>query len=124
MKKAVLAGLQVAFLYGIYQLGNGIAELFGLFIPGSIIGMLLLFGLLISGVVKTGWFDRGASFLLSRLPFLFIPVTVGVMNYLDLFTGEGLLAVAAVLVSTALVMTGGGWISQETARRKERMERG
>ncbi len=124
MKAAVFTGLQVVFLYVIYLIGNRIAAALGLFIPGSIIGMLLLFGLLASGMVRAGWFDRGASFLLSRLPLLFIPVTVGVMNYLDLFKGEGLLAVAAVLASTALVMAGGGWVSQKTARRKERMEKG
>lgn len=104
MKKEILTILQLGILYGIYSIGMLIQSFFDLAIPGSIIGMLLLFLLLNLKVAKEKWLSLGAQFLLSRLPLLFLPATVGVMNYFPFFKGKGLLSVAIVLVSTFLVM--------------------
>ncbi len=104
MKKAFLTFLQLSILYGIYLIGMAIQSFFDLSIPGSIIGMLLLLFLLQIKVVKEKWLSLGTQFLLSRLPLLFLPATVGLMNYFPLFKGKGLLSVVIVLVSTFLVM--------------------
>jgi holin-like protein len=41
--------------------------------------MLLLLGLLMSGIVKLEWFESVASLLLTHLAFFFIPIAVGLM---------------------------------------------
>lgn len=111
--------LHIFFLTCIYLFGNWIQETLGLFIPGSVIGMLLLFGLLITNVIKVQWIEAGAAFLNKYLALLFVPVTVGIVNYLGLFAGKGILLFVIVMVSTALVMGGSGLISEWVHRQKK-----
>lgn len=87
--------------------------------PGSIIGMLLLFGLLMTGKFKAAWVEKGASFLLAHLSLLFIPITVGVIDFFDLFKGRGLFSIIVVSLSTILVMVTSSFVSQWLAERKE-----
>ncbi|OEH91769.1 CidA/LrgA family protein [Bacillus solimangrovi] len=111
---------QIAILFGFYYIGVGIQVVLNLFIPGSIIGMLLLFVLLKMNVIKLKWIDGGASFLLSHLPLLFIPVTVGIIDYFSLFKGKGFLSLIVVILSTVIVMISSAYASQFIAIRKER----
>lgn len=111
--------IQISILYIIYQIGNWIQEALNLFIPGSVIGMILLFLLLCFGILKPSWTEVGAQFMLRHLAFFFIPATVGIMNYLDLFQGKGILLLVIVIVSTLLVMLTSGWVSQLVLTRKE-----
>jgi holin-like protein len=96
--------LQLAFLYAIYLLGVFIQTIGNLSVPGSIIGMLLLFGALHFNIVKREWFSLGGSLLLKQLPLFFIPATIGVIDYLDLFKGIGLITIGIALLSTVIVM--------------------
>ena len=112
--------LHIAFLYGIYLLGNWIQEVLGLVIPGSVIGMIILFILLSTKIIKISWIETGAKFMVNNLALFFIPATVGIMNYFDLFSGKGFLLVVIVLFSTFLVMASSGITSQWIMRRKER----
>lgn len=122
---------QIGILYVFYYIGLWIQHTFHLLMPGSIIGMILLFCLLITKRFKTTWIDKGAGFLLSHLPLLFIPVTVGVIDFFDLFKGRGIFSIIDVILSTILVMVTSslvaGWIAErkvsfekiETRERKE-----
>ncbi|WP_373894239.1 CidA/LrgA family protein [Virgibacillus natechei] len=112
--------IHIAVLYGIFLLGNGIADYFNLFIPGSVIGMLLLFVLLMTGVIKASWIAEGARTIINHLALFFIPATVGIMNYFDLFAGKGSLLVVIVLISTVMVIVTAGHVSQALMLRKER----
>ncbi|WLR50284.1 CidA/LrgA family holin-like protein [Bacillus tianshenii] len=112
--------VQIAFLFGFYFIGTWIQEALNLFIPGSIIGMLLLFTMLKAKIIKLHWIESGASFLLSHLPLLFIPVTVGIMDYFSLFKGKGALSLLVVFLSTVLVMITSAYASQWIALRQER----
>lgn len=104
--------LHILILYAFYYIGVWIQTTFNLFVPGSIIGMLLFFLLLTTKVLKVKWIENGTQFLLRHMPLLFVPVTVGIINYLNLFSGKGFVLVLIVLISTAIVMTSGGWIAQ------------
>ncbi|WP_096152901.1 MULTISPECIES: CidA/LrgA family protein [Bacillus] len=120
--KIIIISLQVILLYGLYQLGTIIKSLFNLPIPGSIIGMLLLFLLLSFGIIKDFFLQEGASFLLLYMPLLFIPATVGIMEYFSLFGGKSMLMPLAVLVSTLLIMAVSGTVGQKAAVRMERKQ--
>jgi holin-like protein len=120
MKKAFLTILQLGILYGIYYIGSTIQSLLDLSVPGSIIGMLILFVLLQLKVVKEKWLSLGAPFLLSRLPLLFLPATVGLINYLPFFRGKGLLSVAIVIVSTFMVMVISARVSDFLSTRSDK----
>lgn len=119
-KKSLVIIGHVGVLYAFFLLGRWLQQTFNLFIPGSIIGMLLLFLVLLTGRFKLAWVEEGAAFLLRHLPLFFIPVTVGIMEYTDLLLGEGFLLVVITIISTLIVMAAAGWTSEQLARGKER----
>lgn len=53
------------------------------FLPGSIIGMILLLIALITKVVKIDDVDAVGTFLTNNMAFFFIPAAVSVMEYFD-----------------------------------------
>ncbi|RDW17404.1 CidA/LrgA family protein [Oceanobacillus chungangensis] len=110
---------QIVILYLFFLLGEWIQQSLHLFIPGSVIGMIILFLLLLLNVVKLSWIDLGSKFIIRHLALLFIPVTVGVIEYLNLFKGDGLILVFIVIISTLLVMISSGLLSQWLVQRKE-----
>ena len=95
--------LAVAF----YLLGEFIAQVAALPIPGSVLGLLLLFcALAISDRIHAATAD-GADVLLKLIPIFLIPIGVGIERYLFNFTaGLGLLLavdILALVVSAAAV---------------------
>ncbi|MGR3764377.1 CidA/LrgA family protein [Rossellomorea sp. NS-SX7] len=68
--------IQILILCTFYEAGKWIADFFHLPIPGSIIGMLLLFTLLISGIIKEKVLLEGANFFLKYFSFYFLPLSV------------------------------------------------
>ncbi|WP_260445647.1 CidA/LrgA family protein [Metabacillus elymi] len=119
MMKYVLTILQISCLLTIYLIGVLIQKVCNLTVPGSIIGMILLFGALYFRIIKREWITLGSSLLLKYLPMLFIPATVGVIDYLDLFMGSGLITIGIVLVSTIIVMVTSARISDVLLTRGE-----
>jgi holin-like protein len=109
---------QIGLLYIIYILGVWIQETLHLIIPGSIIGMMILFILLSTKAIKSDWIKEGSRFLIKHMALLFLPVTVGIISFLDLFIGNGFLIIVTVLVSTFLVMACTGIVSQQLENRK------
>ena len=98
----------------LYQLvGEVLARLLSLPVPGPVIGMALLFATLLVrerlGVhpVPT-YLQDTASALLQHLSLLFVPAGTGVMLYLQLIADEWLPIGAALILSTfaGLAVTG------------------
>ena len=80
-------------------------------IPGSIIGMLLLFLALLIKLIKIEDVKKGGTTLTQYLSFFFIPLTVGVLDYLNIlsqnafkFMGVMALTLIATYVVTAKVV--------------------
>ncbi|MBP2110095.1 holin-like protein [Paenibacillus silagei] len=120
MKKITLGLLQVAGLTVFSLLVNGLTSLLHIPLPGSIIGMILLFLLLESGVIRLNWVEAGASWLLAELLLFFIPSAIGVMNYSKLLESFGLQVLAVVLVGTFAVMASSGLLTGMIYKVKER----
>ena len=89
----------------VYQLiGEVIALVFKLPVPGPVIGMLLLF---LSLLARRGVSDNlrnTANGLLSHLSLLFVPAGTGVMVHLGRVADEWLAIVAAIIGSTVLTI--------------------
>lgn len=81
--------------------------------------MIILFLLLAANVIKPDWIEEGARFMVDHLVLFFIPATVGIINFFDLFAGKGFLLIFIVLFSTVLVMSSSGVTSQWLMARKE-----
>lgn len=120
MKKLALGLLQVAGLMVFSLLINALTSFLHIPIPGSIIGMALLFLLLESGVISLNWVEIGATWLLAELLLFFIPSAIGVMNYSSLMETSGLQVLAVVLIGTFAVMACSGLLTGAIYKVKER----
>ena len=91
----------------------------GVPIPGGVLGLLLFYLALQTGLIRVKWVERAANLLLRHMVLLFVPLTVGLMEMGQLLSRQAGAIVASLLVSTAavLVTTGllGRWLlPQET----------
>lgn len=115
--------IQIACLYLFYLAGVSIQQYLQLSMPGSIIGMFLLFFCLTLKIIRLPLLKEGSSMLLSHLSLLFIPATVGLIDHFDLFSGKGIVSALVALFSTALVMISAAAIGQRLTMRTEASEK-
>ena len=113
---------QIAILWVFYYIGVLIVEWTNIFIPPSIIGLVLLWALLMLNIINAKLIQDGASFLIAFLTLFFIPSTVGVVEYPELLTLSGLLLVLAVFVSTVMVIIITGKVSQFIERKEQEVK--
>ncbi|HEX2913561.1 MAG TPA: CidA/LrgA family protein [Chloroflexia bacterium] len=102
--------IQILGLWVINQAGYWLEGAIGLEVPGNVLGLLILFGLLWSGIVRVEWFDLGSSFLTRHLSFFFIPIAVGLMDLGEMWSFYGLVLLAILLISALL----GIFVSSQT----------
>jgi len=84
--------------------GNAVSSLLPITIPGSIIGMLILFCLLSMQILPFRWVKPGCNLLIRYMALLFVPIGVGVMNYYDQLRTQFGPLVVSCLVSTIIVL--------------------
>lgn len=85
-------------------------------LPGSIIGMILLFICLLTGIIKLEMIEGITKFLLDHLAFFFIPAGVGLIAYVGIIKENLLPIVVICFVTTFLVMLVTGWTVQAIKR--------
>ncbi|PEW79912.1 holin [Bacillus cereus] len=110
--KYVTLLLQVGVLYVFSLVGTWIQGEFHLSMPGSLIGMLMLFLLLATRILPLKWFEEGAEKLIVFLPLFLIPSTTGLMEYGPFLFSKGSVIFLLVVVSTVVTLIISGYISQ------------
>ncbi len=103
---------QFGIIFGCLALGELLALIPGLGIPGSIWGMLILTFFLQRGIVRTETIKPVCKFLISNMAFFFIPPGVALMLYFDLIAKEWLPITVATIVSILLVLLVTGHLHQ------------
>ncbi|MCH6266298.1 CidA/LrgA family protein [Neobacillus citreus] len=88
----------------IYLIGNGLVHWLNLPVPGSIVGMALLFLGLTLKVCKLKWVEAIAQLHIKHITLLFIPFAVGVWHYTGIFRVEGLKLTAILAASSIAVL--------------------
>ena len=89
-------------------------------VPAGIYGMVLLFVLLCTGVVRLETVHTVGTFLIEIMPVMFIPAVVGVLDSWDTLRSMLLPAVIALLPVTWIVMAAAGHTTQALIRGKRR----
>ncbi|XNN69116.1 CidA/LrgA family holin-like protein [Bacillus pumilus] len=120
LKTPLIAVLQIMALFVFAKLMNVLAAFLHLRIPGTILGILVIFLLLHFKIIQLKWIELGAVWLLGELLLFFIPSAVGVIDYGTLLSQSGTSIVLVVLLSTFVVMLSTGIMTQMIAKRKER----
>ena len=98
----MLPGIFIVLLF--YCLGEFTAWLINGFVPGWVIGMVLLFVALCLKVVKPEPLTPVARFLCDNMALFFLPAGVGVVNALDILSRYWETVLLACAVSTVIVI--------------------
>lgn len=101
-------------------LGQIVADLFGLPVPGPVLGFAIMFLLLIARPPLAAALAPAADGLLRHLGLLFVPAGVGIILYFDLLRAEWLPLVVSVVVSTLIGMAATALIFDRLLKRAER----
>ena len=80
--------VQIGIVFGICLLGELIAKLLPFVFPSSVISMILLFLLLLSGLLKVEHIREKGDFLLKNMAFFFIPSGVALIEQMDVLKGK------------------------------------
>lgn len=99
-----------AFLvvFGCLFLGEVFIRLTHLPLPASIIGLLLLFFALQTGVVELETVQSLAKIMLDYLVLMVVPACISIMQYLDIIQKELWILLLATSLSTFLVLIATG----------------
>lgn len=109
---------QLAIILAISLAGEVLSTVLPLPIPASIYGILILFGLLVSRVLRVDDIRETSSFLIAFMSMLFIPAGVGLMTSFPLLAENLLAYVVITAVSTVVVMVVTGRAAQAVIRRE------
>ncbi len=118
----------LTLLLGFQLIGEVIARLLDLPLPGPVIGLALLFaGLITLGRVPEG-LRTASEGLLRYLALLFVPAGVGIMVHYQRLGSDALAIAAALVASTAIALAVTGavfqWRRLQPRARRERDETG
>ncbi|QIZ08973.1 CidA/LrgA family protein [Priestia megaterium] len=106
----------------IYLTGTRLVTWLDLPVPGSIIGMALLFIALMSGACKLKWVEAAAQLHIKHITLLFIPFIVGVWHFAGIFRVEGIKLAIILAVSSLVVLLVTAFIAEylETKRKRSK----
>lgn len=116
--KIIQICVQILIITTFFLIGNTIHSYAHLPIPGSVIGLVLLFLALYLRIISLKAVDVGAKLLTAELLLFFIPSAVGIMNYPDLFGIVGIKLIIIIFISTVFVMMGTGVTAHFLSRKK------
>lgn len=110
--------LQVFYILFFYFVGEFISNCINGFIPGSVIGMVLLFLALAFKVVKSVHVDKISTLLTDNMGLFFLPAGVGLMTSLGIISRYWAIILTASVVSTVLVIASVALIQQKFENHK------
>ena len=103
---------EIAVVFGVCLISEGISFLLPFPFPASVISLLLLLALLLSGVLKARHIQTVSNFLLANMAFFFIPSFVETMEHGALLLSQALPLLVIVGLTTPLIYLVTGWTVQ------------
>ena len=100
----------VVFL--ICMAGEWISALLPFTLPASVVSLIILLILLLSGRVKERTIQGTSQFLINNMGMLFIPSVVGTLEYLDVLKLQFMPFLVVSIASTPLVYVATAWSVQ------------
>lgn len=104
-------------ILGIYLVGELLSTSLHLPIPGNILGLVILFILLCTKIVKVDNISNVTNFLLDHLAFFFIPAGVGLMTSLGIIKSTWWQLLIVCVLTTTIIIGVTGIIVQAISRR-------
>ncbi|WP_455538119.1 CidA/LrgA family protein [Terrisporobacter sp.] len=97
---------QLGIIFGIWAVGELISSLISnvITMPGTIIGMILLFILLKLNIMKEETIQDVADFLLGNMAIFFVPAGVSLINSLGLIQDNMMVLLLSGTIATIVIM--------------------
>ncbi|NOH96937.1 CidA/LrgA family protein [Vibrio sp. 99-70-13A1] len=96
--------ISFVLIIGSLTAGNVIQQFLYTSIPGSIFGMLLLFTAMASGLLPSKWVKPGANLIIRFMVLLFVPISVGLMEHIDMLINNALPILASAVGGSLIVL--------------------
>lgn len=111
--------LQVFYILFFFFAGECISHFIHGFIPGSVIGMVLLFLALAFKVVKPCHVNKISKLLTDNMGLFFLPAGVGLMTSIGVISHYWAVILISCVVSTILVIATVALVQQNFEKRKK-----
>lgn len=119
---------QLSIIFGISFIGEVLNALLPLPVPASVYGLVILFVLLCTKIIKLEQVETVSEYMMAIMPMFFIEPTVGIMKSFDIIRGNVFSLFAASFLSFAAVVAVTGLVSQSIIRfgkkKKEKEKQG
>lgn len=96
--------LSITLILLIQLAGVILVQLTGLPIPGPVVGMVLLLGLMLASARLAALVRPAGQGILAHMSLLFVPAGVGVVGHIATLGAEGPAIFLALILSTALAL--------------------
>ena len=118
--------VQSFWLLFFYLLGLGLSMLIGGIIPGSVLGMVLLFMALAFGWLSPDTVSRVSGLLIDNMVLFFLPAAVGLITSASLISANLVAILVPAAVSTVLIVAAVAITQQrmEIHKRKRKIREG
>ena len=113
---------ELAIIFGICLVSEGISALRPIALPASVISMLVLLALLMVGIVKPRHIDRVCRFLVANMAFFFVAPCAGIIEHVESLLACLLPFLCAAILTTPLVYAATAWSIQLMLRARRRKE--
>lgn len=111
---------QIGIIWGMTMAGEFLNFLLPFPVPAGVYGLFLLLGALLTGVVKVESVEATGNFLMDIMSMMFIPATVGLVEYAQQIKEILVPYTVIIACSTVAVMAATGRLAQVMIERQER----
>lgn len=97
---------QLSLILIIWAFGEYISSILSnvIALPGSIIGMIILFGLMFFRVIKVEQVEEVSNFFLDNIAFFFIPLGVALLDNMGVLRQYWAQLLIIIVISTVIVL--------------------
>lgn len=113
---------QLAVIFAICLLSQGISAILPFSFPASVISMILLLLFLLTGLVKSRHIDQASGFLVRNMSFFFLAPCVGLIDHAAVLRNCLVPFLLISILTTPLVYVVTAWTVQIVARLLARKE--
>ena len=97
---------QLVVILALCLLAEWLVSLLPIAFPSSVMAILILALLLVTGILKEEQIQETADFMLSNMALVFIPISIGMIEELELLKGQVAGFLVVVIISLLLTFLG------------------
>lgn len=113
---------ELAIIFSVCLAAEGISALLPFSLPASVISLLLLLVLLLSGVIKDRQIERVSRFFMGNMAFFFVPPCVGMMEHMETLVSCLIPFLVISVLTTPLIYCVTAWVIQLMMSRRRAKE--